>query len=40
MEPSGGVCNNVNVVEPEDIVSADCAGKASVDGEEGMCSVE
>ena len=33
------MCDNVNVVEPEDIASADCAGEASVNSEEGVCLV-
>ena len=30
--------DNVDVVEPKDIVSADCAGEASVDSKEGVSS--
>lgn len=40
MEPSSRVHNNVNIVEPEDIASADCAGEVPNDGEEGVCLAE
>ena len=40
MEPSSRVRNNVKIVEPEDIASADCAGEVPNDGEEGVCLAE